>query len=245
MYHRLILFSVLLAFGLTGYHGYAQTIIVRGTVYDSSRNFPLEAVSVISTSGTGTYTRADGTYEIPVRERDSIWFSYLNKPTIKYPVLKMANPLAFDIALHVSVPTLHEVKVRQRDYRFDSIQNRRDYAKIFDYRKPGLRPVTPQYGAGMGFDLQEIINIFRFRQNRSMEAFQQRLLLEEQEKFINHRFNKALVRRLTLLESPALDSFMAIYRPSYTFTRTAGDYDFQYYIKAAFFRFKHGLKPED
>jgi hypothetical protein len=157
----------------------------------------------------------------------------------------MANPLAFDIALHVNVPTLREVKIRPRDYRFDSLQNRRDYAKIFDYRKPGLRPVTPQYGAGMGFDINEIINIFRFRRNRSMASFQQRLVLEEQEKFISHRFNKALVRRLTLLESPALDSFMALYRPSYTFTKNAGDYDFQYYIKTAFFRFKHGLKPED
>jgi plasmid maintenance system killer protein len=199
----------------------------------------------MSTSGAGTVTNQDGFYEITVQEKDSVWFSYLNKPTIKFPVLKIVNTLSFDISLRVSVPTLHEVKVKPRNYKLDSIRNRQDYAKIFNYQKPGLRPVTPQYGAGMGFDLNEIINIFRFRRNRAMASFQQRLLLQEEDKFIDHRFNKALVRRLTLLESPELDSFMQMYRPSYTFTKYAGDYDFQYYIKTAFFRYKHGIKPED
>ncbi len=212
-------------------------------MYDSSRNYPLEAVSVLTTSGQGTATNAEGVYEIDVLEKDSIWFSYLNKPTVKFPVQKIANPLQFDISILVNIPTLKEVKVWPRNYRQDSIQNRIDYAKIFNYQKPKLKTVTPQYGAGAGFDLDEIINMFRFRRNRSIASFQKRLLLEEQDKFIDHRFTKTLVRRLTLLEGHDLDSFMRVYRPSYTFTRFAGDYDFQYYIKQAFYRFKAGLPP--
>ena len=223
---------------------FSQVYTIRGTVYDSSRNYPLEAVSVLSTSGNGTITNSEGFYEIAVNEKDSIWFSYLNKPTMKFPVLKIANTLSFDISLQVSVPTLREVKIRPKNYKFDSIQNRLDYAKIFNYKKPGLKPVTPAYGGAMGFDLDEIINMFRFRRNRSMASFQKRLLLEEEDKFIDHRFNKALVRRLTLLEGTELDSFMRLYRPSYTFTRYAGDYDFQYYIRTALFRFKRGMPPE-
>lgn len=211
-------------------------------VYDSSRNFPLEAVSVLSTSGRGTTTNSDGYYEIIVSETDSIWFSYLNKPTQKFPVLKIANPLGFDISLHVSVPTLKEVKIRPKYYRQDSIQNRLDYAKIFNYEKPKIKPSVTS--SGVGFDLDEIINMFRFKRNRSIASFQKRLIVDEQEKFISHRFNKALVRRLTLLEGAELDSFMLLYRPSYTFTKMAGDYEFQYYIKTAFFRFRKGLLPE-
>ena len=221
---------------------HAQLYKVRGFVYDSSRNYPLEAVSVLSTSGHGTITNADGFYEIDVVETDSIWFSYLNKPTVKFPVLKMVTPLSFDISLQVNVPTLKEVKVRPRYYRQDSIQNRSDYAKIFNYQKPKLKPTIS--GASVGFDLDEIINMFRFQRNRSMASFQRRLLLDEQDKFIDHRFNKALVRRLTLLDGQELDSFMQLYRPSYTFTKVAGEYDFQYYIKTAFFRFRRGLTPE-
>jgi hypothetical protein len=221
----------------------AQFYKIKGTVYDSSRKSPMESVTVLSTSGKGAFTNAQGFYEIEVTEKDSIWFSYLNKPTVKFPVLKITDPMQFDISLHVNVPVLREVKIRPRNYRQDSIQNRLDYAKIFDYQKPKLKAVTPQYGAAAGFDLDEIINAFRFKHNRSMLAFQRRLMQEEQDKFVDHRFNKALVRRLTLLNSDELDSFMRVYRPSFTFTLLSGDYDFQEYIKISFARFQRGLPP--
>jgi len=216
---------------------------IKGTVYDSSRTFPIELVTVLTTSGKGTVTNSNGQYEIEVTDKDSVWFSYLNKPTMKFPVLKINNLFAFDISLKVSIPVLKEVKIKPRNYRLDSIQNREDYAKVFDYRKPGLRPATPQYGAGMGFDLDEIINMFRFKRNKSMAAFQQRLLAQEREKFVDHRFNKALVRRLTPLTGNELDSFMLIYKPPYEFTLLTSDYDFQEYIKESYRRYLNGLPP--
>lgn len=219
----------------------AQWYKIKGTVYDSSRNFGIELVTVLSTSGKGTITNADGNYEIDVKETDSIWFSYLNKPTIKFPVLKILNPFAFDISLQVNVTVLKEVKVRQRNYRQDSLQNRENYAKAFNYHKPKLAPSVT--GLGVGFDLDEIINMFRFRRNRSMLSFQKRLMAEEQEKSVDHRFNKALVRRLTALTGNDLDSFMLVFRPSFQFTLLTSDYDFQLYIKTAFERFKNGLPP--
>jgi plasmid maintenance system killer protein len=123
------------------------------------------------------------------------------------------------------------------------MQNRVDYAKIFNYQKPKLKPTLSNYGAGVGFDLDEIINMFRFRRNKSMASFQKRLLEQERDKSVDHRFSKALVRRLTLLDGNALDSFMRVFRPSYLFTQLAGDYDFQKYIKDASERFKRGLPP--
>ena len=217
---------------------------IRGTVYDSTRNYPVELVTVLSTSGRGTVTNANGEYEIEVSEKDSIWFSYLNKPTVKFPVLKILTPLRFDISLQINIPVLKEVKIRPRNYRQDSLQNREDYAKIFNYRKPGLSAVTPQYGAAAGFDLDEIINVFRFKRNRALQSFQNRLIVQEQDKFIDHRFNKGLVRRLTSLTDQALDSFMQIYRPTYEFALLTGEYEFQKWIKDSGVRFKKGLPPE-
>ena len=68
---------------------------------------------------------------------------------------------------------------------------------------------------------------------------------QERDKFIDHRFSRGLVIRLTKLTAPELDSFMLLYRPSYAFTQLAVDYDFQLYIKKAFERFQKGLRPED
>ncbi|MBC7904132.1 MAG: hypothetical protein H7Y27_11945 [Gemmatimonadaceae bacterium] len=207
---------------------------LRGTVYDMSRTQTLPGVSVLSTSGLGTSTDSAGNYLILVRETDSVWFSYLNKPTPKYPVRAVYNPNGFDIALHVPVTELKEVRIMPRNYKFDSAQNRQDYAKIFDYRKPGLRISAPQSGGfGVGLDLDELINVFRFKRNRRLQAFQDRLLQEEQDKFIDHRFTKALIRKITDLSGPSMDQFMKEYRPSYEFTQYASDYEFAEYIQLA------------
>jgi hypothetical protein len=213
---------------------------VRGTVYDSSRTYPMEAVTVMSTSGKGAITDINGSYQVDVGEKDSIWFSYLGKPTIKYPVLKMTDPLHFDISLHINVTVLRGVTVTPRNYRLDSLQNRLDYAKAFNFQKPRLKPVIGDAatGGGVGFDLDAIIEMFQFRKNKNMEKFQQRLIQQEHDKFIDHRFSKQLVRRLTGLANEKLDSFMVIYRPTYQFTLLSSDYEFQSYIKNCYERFK-------
>jgi hypothetical protein len=207
---------------------------IQGNVYDSSRTIPLEAVSVLSTSGKGTVTDGNGHYAIEVGEKDSIWFSYLNKPTIKYPILKINDVSQFDIALHVNVQVLKEVKVKPRDYKLDSIQNRIDYAKAFNFQRPNLGTITSIGANGAAFDIDELIRVFQFRKNRSMERFRERLLQQERDKFIDHRFNKQLVRRLTGLSDEALNEFMTLHRPTYEFTMYANDYDFQLYIKSSY-----------
>jgi hypothetical protein len=241
LFRHFLKISTLLLLFFTAKPSAAQWYKIKGTVYDSSRTYPVELVTVLSTSGRGTVTNSDGYYEIEVTEKDSVWFSYLNKPTIKFPVAKIINPLSFDISLKVNVPVLKEVKVRPKNYRFDSLQNRQDYAKVFNYQKPKLTPSISNMG--VGFDLDAIINMFRFRRNKSMQAFQKRLFLEEQEKFVDHRFNKALVRRLTPLTGNELDSFMIIYRPPYEFALLTSDYEFGEYIKESYRRFLNGLSP--
>ena len=193
----------------------------------------------MTTSGKGTSTDAYGRYEVDVKESDSVWFSYLNKPTIKYPVGKIFDNSHFDIALHIHVPVLKEVIVKPRNYKLDSLKNRLDYAKAFDWEKPKLKAGSSGgYGVAMGFDLDEIIRMFQFRKNKSSAAFKERLLEEERDKFIDHRFNKALVLRLTGLISEERDSFMSRCRPTYEFCLYTSDYDFQFFIKKCYELYK-------
>jgi hypothetical protein len=210
---------------------------VKGTVCDSSRYYTIEAVSVISSAGKTVVTDSLGRYKIEVGEKDSIWFSFLGRPTPKYPVLGIADIRQFDIALNITLLTrgnvLPEVTIRTRVYKEDSLQNRRDYAKVFNFRKPSFESLTSVNATGAGIDVQELIRSFQFRKNRSMERFRERLLEEEREKFIDHRFNKPLVRRLTGLDGNRLDQFMLRYRPGFEFTLNTSEYDFQFYIKKA------------
>ena len=211
---------------------------VKGTVYDSSRVYRIEAVTVHTTAGRLTMTDSMGRYQVAVAEKDSIWFSYLGKSTPKYAVLKMADINQFDIALRLKTDVMQEVRIRSRSYKMDSIQNRKDYAKIFNYQKVSVGSMTSIGPNGAGIDINELIRLFQFKKNKATLKFQQRLLDQEREKYIDHRFSKALVRKLTSLDGNDLDSFMLKYRPSYEFAIAATEYDFQLYIKNAFEEFK-------
>ncbi|MCW3081113.1 hypothetical protein [Segetibacter sp.] len=218
---------------------------VSGTVYDITKKTPMESVSVLSTSGKGTVTDSLGHYSLTVSEKDSIYFSFLNKPTPKYPVATIANPGAFDISIMRRVQQLPSVLVKQRNYRLDSLQNRADYAKIFNFQKPGLSTsmnTNPGGMAGIGLDLNELINMFKFRKNKRTLSFQKRLISEEQEKFISHRFNKGLVRKLTGLNAPQIDSFMAEFRPTLEMTLQFNDLEFGQFIVEAYKYYKAGIK---
>lgn len=234
-----IIFTLLLV--LWGVCCFSQTR-VSGTVYDISKSIPLPSVSVMTTSGKGTVTDSLGRYSIMVIASDSIYFSYLNKPTNKFSVKAIPNIYAFDISLHVPISELPAVKVNIPNYKRDSIQNRLDYAKVFNFKKPGIGVTSSDGGAGVGLDLDEFINMFRFRHNKHMLAFQKRLEQEEIDKFIDHRFTKATVRKTTGLTGDSLNVFMKEYRPSYAFTKISTDYEFLEYIKLASQVFR---KPEE
>jgi hypothetical protein len=234
IYKRILFFIFFAAGVLLQYNLHAQTKIT-GTVYDISRRQPLAAVSVLSTSGAGTATDSNGVYTINVWPTDSIWFSYQNKPTPKFPVATISTPNSFDVSLHVPVTELKEVKVKPRDYKQDSIENRLTYAKAFEFQKPGFRLSDHSSdGFGVGFDLDGIINMFNFKRNKRMLAFQRRLIQEEQDKAIDHRFTKVFARKITHLNGTILDDFMKKFRPSFEFTMHSSDYEFAEYIKLAY-----------
>jgi hypothetical protein len=217
--------------------GQSGQVRVSGRVFDMTQSIPLQSVSVMSTLGTGTTTDSMGRYTIYVRETDSIWFSYLEKPTPKYPIRTIANVQNFEVSLHVNVTELKQVMVKPRNYKLDSIQNRLDYAKAFNFEKPGIG-VTITPGGPAGLDLDEFISIFQFRRNKRMAAFRDRLVREEQDRFIEHRFNRGLITRITQLRGDELDTFMVKYKPDLFFTQTATDYEFQLYIKLSFQKYE-------
>ena len=222
--------------------------LLSGTVYDSSKRNLVENVRVETTAGRSAITDSMGRFNIPVNLTDSVVFIYKNKPTQKFSVKDIEDPTRFEIALHVSVKskytTLKEVVVLARSYREDSIENRTTYEKAFDFRKPTIRSSISPDGI-VGADVNELINMFRFGRNKRLKAFQARLEKQEQEKYVNYRFNKTFVRRITQLEGAQLDSFMVKYVPSYEFASQADEITFNRYILNASYAFRIELLKQE
>ncbi len=198
---------------------------VHGTVYDRSRYFAMPGVSVISTSGEGTMTDSSGQYRLRVSRKDSVFFSYLGRATVKFPIGNIDPNSPMDISIAVAVDSLPLVVVRPKAYRYDSMENRDEYRKIFDYEPDYIG--QGQGGAGINLDM-----LFGARRNRQMLALKERLIEEEQEKYVDYRFNRTLVRQITGLDRPALELFMRMYRPTFDYIKSCeNDYEFYKYIK--------------
>ncbi len=216
-------------------------IIVSGTVYDSTKLYSITGVEVKSTGGDMSLTDSAGIYKISVTEADSISFFYRNKSTIKFPVKVIKNYNEFDISLQVRVQEkykpLKPVYIFS-NYRKDSATNRIAYSKIFNYDKPGIGTTyTP--GSSAGLDLNELINIFRFRRNKQNLQFQRRLIQQEQDSYINYRFNSTLLKRVTGLSGLMLEKYKSEYRPSFEFIISISEMEFYEYIIATSRKFKN------
>lgn len=235
---------LLLLLGIGSGSGLHAQLTVSGTVFDSGRRNYVPNVQVQSTGGSSTRTDTMGHYKILVNEGDSLTFIYKNKPTQKFAVKDIASPGQFDLSLGITVKdgfrTLKEVIVFAKSYRQDSIENRQTYADVYNYHKPTIRTsISP--GGAVGADVDEIINMFRFKRNKRLRAFQARLEQQEQDHYVDYRFNKNFVRRITGLQGAELDSFMVRYRPNYQFASMADEVSFNKYVLNASYAFKAEL----
>jgi hypothetical protein len=172
----------------------------------------------------------------------------MGKNTNRFAVKDITERSNFNISIHVVSNELPGVTVRSRNYLIDSIQNRKDYAKAFNYKRPALSVVTNRNytpgGVGAAFDLDAIINMFRFKYNSQMLSLQRRLVQQEQDKYIDKRFSKWFVTRLTKLQGGSLDSFMVYYRPDYDFLLSVNDIELGVYIEESYRHFERVRKGE-
>lgn len=223
------------------FHFANAQVRVSGRVFSKTKAQFIPGVTVTSTNGITTQTDSLGKYVIFMNEKDSIWFSFLNKSTQKFSLKDFPNPQNFEISLHIPPELLPSVTVYPRNYRLDSLRNREEYAKVFNYEKPGFSTsVTP--GGGVGIDINELLDMFNFSKNKRMSQFRERLLREEEDAYIYNRFSRSLVIKLTGLKGKDLDYFMVKYKPSIEFVRYSTDYELQSYIKKCYLQFTFQTK---
>jgi plasmid maintenance system killer protein len=242
-----VLWILLLGMGLVLGNEASGQLLIKGTVFDSTKINGVENVTVGNMAGQKTKTDSLGRYSIWVMQQDSLSFTYKNKSTLRFAVKDIPDFQNFDIALLIVVPSkyksIKEVTVFSKSHQQDSLENREKYAKIFNYQKPGVK--TSMVNGAVGADVNELINVFRFRRNKYLKKFQLRLEQQEKDRYINYRFSKRTVQQLTQLNSAALDSFMVIFRPSYAFTAGSSLYDFYWYIKMCGEQYKMGVRKNE
>ncbi|HSN08091.1 MAG TPA: hypothetical protein VLS85_03585, partial [Hanamia sp.] len=150
-----------------------------------------------------------------------------------------------DISLHAQVKQkyklLNPVTVFTDSYKFDSLENREEYAKIFGDEKPGIHS-TYDPGGAAGLDLDALIGMFQFRKNKEQLAFKNRILQEEQDRYVDYRFSSKTITRITGLTGDSLETYKKMYRPDYYFVAHSTLTQFYEYILNTSYAFKRKQK---
>lgn len=242
LHKRIFLLTVIIFITVCSF---AQTKQIQGTVFGNIYRTPVPSVDVFTSSGKTTRTDKNGAYNIPVNSsKDSIWFRFLDKDTKKFPVDTISNPKDFEVRIYLpdyykfdnELPT---VRVTTRDYYKDSVQLRQDYANIFN-RKSAWKNLGSSVGpstagnGGIGVDFDAIIGLFRFGYNHRQELYHKFALQVEEDRYIDHRFTKALVEKITGLYNEERDDYMVKYRPKYAELLSMNDAQLSEYIKASY-----------
>ncbi|MDB5030667.1 hypothetical protein [Mucilaginibacter sp.] len=222
---------------------------LNGTALDLITKLPVTNAALVSKRGVG-FTSSTGSFSLnyaPVG--DTITITHIGYKTYKFGVGSGLIPTT--IYLQSVNILLNEVSIRGiRNYKKDSADNRREFARIFNYKAPGAKSIfvnrSPYVNTGRPNNTSELvgIDVFQlaslFKKNKTT-TLQKALIRDEQDGFIFSMFSKEKIQALTPLKGDSLQEFMVRYSPSVSQARTMTTYDMMIYIKRSYADFS---KPQ-
>lgn len=220
--------------------GVAANAQLYGKVYVKGTSDTLISVSIHNiTQQRYDLSEEDGSYKIQAAPGDHISFSSVGHKADTITVTASDLTAAYPVYLEIKPETLRAVRVEFTNYQLDSMDRRKEYAWVYEHGNE-RRLEQQRQGDGVGVTM----NIFR---NTSTEAKQRarlekRLQKEEQEYYVDFRYNKDYVAKITRLRGDSLKNFMKKYRPSYDYCRKAATVDILVYINDCYKQF---MKPAE
>ena len=225
----------------------AQNVV--GIVTDKATSQPVIGATV-AYGKLLTQTNRGGLFEFDgVKMSDSLKITAIGY--VPYIVLVTAANASQHIELLQKVSELKQVDIfGDRNFKKDSLANRADYAKQFNYKHPR---VIDAFGNGMNFypgeffsiDLLTLVKALTYKSTNEYK-FNKLLKRDEHEQYVDEHFNRGIVSHIVNLQGDTLSTFLVQYRPTYEFTLKATGYDMEVYIKDCYKKFEaDGFKGTD
>ena len=225
---------------------------IKGRVTDKATRLPVNG-AMVRTGKNVTFTDMLGDFSIAASMNDSLKITSFTYKPFRQLVTNTIETL--HIELEPAKIVLNEVTIRssrERDFKRDSAANREFYAKQFNYKGPKvINAFVPAASASNNTSqllTVDVVTLVRALTKKSTRAykFNKVLLRDEKADYVNQKFSRGLVTRVTGLKGDTLSAFVAQYRPTYAFAHNATGYDMELYIKECYRKFlKEGIKGDE
>lgn len=231
----------LIFFLVLPFHGWSQQYLT-GKIFKTNSTETLLSVSIHNiTEQRYDLSDEDGSYRIQAAPGDHIAFSSVGYKADTLTVTASLLTASCPIYLDIRPQELQAVRVGQySNYQLDSMDRRKEYAWVYEHDNTPHFARDRQGADGVGITL----NIFRNTSSAAKQRIrlEKRLEKEEEDYYVDFRYNKDYVARITHLKGDSLKQFMQRYRPSYDYCRKAANVDILVYISDSY---KQYMKPED
>lgn len=222
-------------------HGWSRQFLT-GKIYKKNSTETLLSVSIHNiTRQRYDLSDEDGSYRIPAAPGDHIAFSSVGYMADTLTVTASLLTANCPIYLDIRPQELQAVRVGQySNYQLDSMDRRKEYAWVYDHDNTPRFARDRQGSDGVGITM----NIFRNSSSAAKQRIhlEKRLEKEEEDYYVDSRYNKDYVAKITHLKGDSLKEFMRRYRPSYDYCRKAATVDILVYISDSY---KQYMKAED
>ena len=218
--------------------------LIRGKVIDRQSGKPLSNI-IIKMRYSQTASGPNGEFMIIPSKQDTIYFSGFGYAT--YPLIyRDDNPKEVLIQMVESGINLDEVAIfSKRNHKADSLQLRKEYAKEFNYKPPGLKSIFVPVSPGqkrmpfefVSLNLGGVISLLTQKYSKASK-FKKRLLKDESLSYIDSRFSQDRIVQLTKLSGDSLYLFIEKYQPQKETLISWSDYELMTYIKSSYKEFK-------
>jgi hypothetical protein len=227
---------LVLLFLLISFCGSAQTFLTWKVRKKESTDILISVSIQNFTQRKHDLSDEGGNYRIPAKEGDLLIFSHVGYVTDT--VMVTSTMLAGDCPIYMEtrVMALPSFQVGSlSNYQLDTTARREEYRWVYEHETV-QRMEKNRKGDGVGVSLDLFRNASKGDQDR--EKLKKRLLREEEEHYVDYRYNREYISRLTRLKGDDLQKFMEQYRPSYDYARKAANVDILIFINDSFKKFR-------
>lgn len=222
-------------------NAFAQEQELSGVVFDNDTHNRINRVNIKNErTQIKLFNNTKGEFSITVKPGDKIvaiaegyyvdTLTYTNQAALVFYLKRVAIPLK---------EVLVKDSVENAKKRYEEL--RKQFSSLNRLTNRDLLSIGQ---TGVGISIDAIWNSLS-REGRNAKKLQGIMERDYMNNFIDEKFNKALVSKITGLSGDKLTVFMLNYRPAYYFVYGASDYDLVSYIKMAYLRFQKHPYLED
>lgn len=208
----------------------AQQRSVRGKIFRDQTDEVLMSVDIDNISQK-IHRQSDlgGNFKILANVGDTLVFSNVGFKSDTLKVLSYVIDSGYNVMLRPVTTSLPMVNVQGdlSKYQLDSLKRRDDYKYIYERGKPkfagGSTPTN-----GVGINVSPVT--FFSKKEKEVRHLKKRLAQNEENYYVDYRFSRSYVSKLTRLQGDSLQLFMQRYTPSYNYCRKTSAENMVLYI---------------